>query len=95
MSGGHFDYKQYHIDYIADEIEQIILNNDKNDVNEWGEPLYYKFSPEVINEFKNGLNILRRAAIYAQRIDWLVSYDDGEDSFFERLNEELASIKQI
>jgi hypothetical protein len=27
MSGGHFDYKQYIIREIADEIESIIINN--------------------------------------------------------------------
>ena len=31
MSGGHFDYKQYEIENIADEIEQIILNNDSEE----------------------------------------------------------------
>lgn len=25
MSGGHFDYRQFHIEQIADEIEQTIL----------------------------------------------------------------------
>jgi hypothetical protein len=27
MSGGHFDYRQFHIREIAEEIESIILNN--------------------------------------------------------------------
>ena len=34
---------------------------------------------------------MRAAAIYAQRIDWLVSGDDGEETFHQRLAEELRS----
>ena len=37
----------------------------------------------------NGLDYLNLAGIYTQRLDWLFSGDDGEDSFFERLEEEL------
>jgi hypothetical protein len=33
------------------------------------------------------------AQIYTQRIDWLVSGDDGEDSFRERLKEDLEEYK--
>lgn len=85
MSGGHFDYAQYHIDRIADEVEQLIRNNEK--VNEWG--FANNYSAKTIDEFRKGLSLLRQAATYAQRIDWLVSGDDGEDSFHERLKEEL------
>jgi len=38
--------------------------------------------------------VLRKAAIYAQRIDWLLSGDDGEESFLERLKEELDAPEQ-
>ena len=43
----------------------------------------------MIDEFKKGLDLLRKAAIYTQRIDWLVSGDDGRESFIERLEEDL------
>ena len=49
--------------------------------------------PEVLEEFKKGLKILKMAAIYAQRIDWLLSGDDGEDSFKRRLKEELDELE--
>lgn len=48
---------------------------------------------ETIEEFKQGLSILRKAYIYAQRIDWLLSGDDGEESFHKRLKEELDNLK--
>jgi hypothetical protein len=46
----------------------------------------------VITKFKEGLDILRKAEVYAQRIDWLVSGDDGEESFLERLKEDLEKL---
>lgn len=89
MSGGHFDYKQYQIQYIIDDIEQLILDNNKPD--EYG---YAKNFPEdVLEEFRKGIKALEIAQVYAQRIDWLVSGDDGEESFRERLKNELARIK--
>lgn len=36
---------------------------------------------------------MRLAYIYAQRIDWLLSGDDGEDDLQERLKEELAELR--
>jgi hypothetical protein len=106
MSGGHFDYKQHHINEIADSVEQVILNNGKPISDEirkkherwygvdwyekYPEELYhYKYPDEVIEKFKEGLTILRQAAVYAQRIDWLLSGDDGEESFLRRLKKEL------
>ena len=50
---------------------------------------HIKYSDEVIAEFKNGYELLRKAEIYAQRIDWLLSGDDGEDSFLERIKNDL------
>jgi hypothetical protein len=55
---------------------------------------WYKYPDEVIEEFKKGLSYLKIACVYAQRIDWLVSGDDGEESFFKRLEEELNDIEK-
>ena len=89
MSGGHFNYEQYKIDQIADEVEQLILNEAKPDLED-----YQRFTPAIVAEFERGLYALRVAAIYAQRIDWLVSGDDGEDSFASRLAKELRELRQ-
>ena len=51
------------------------------------------YSKQTIKEFKKGLAILKKAYIYAQRIDWLLSDDDGEESFHKRLKEELDNLK--
>ena len=92
MSGGHFQYKQWEIGNIADEVEQLILTNDSEEKDEWGDRKGYHFSPETIEEFKKGLVLLRQAYVYAQRIDWFVSGDDGEDSFHNRLKFELEKL---
>lgn len=92
MSGGHFDYQQYRISQIADEIKLLIETNG-SEPNEWGRPVRHNYSPEVIDRFKEALVCLRKAFVYAQRIDWLVSGDDGEKSFLSRLNEELDEIE--
>ena len=92
MSGGHFQYKQWEIGNIADEVEQLILTNDSEEKDEWGDRKGYHYTPETIEEFKKGLVLLRQAYVYAQRIDWLVSGDDGEDSFHRRLKFELEKL---
>lgn len=76
MSGGHFDYHQYRIREIAESVEDIIQN--------------YKGPPEVLEKIKEGLDALKRAEIYTQRIDWLISGDDRPETFLERLKEDLS-----
>jgi len=110
MSGGAFDYRQWHIEQIADDIEDLIEKNGRKKTNDelkeehwhgddwyekYPEDLYhYKYPDEVIEKFKEGMKALRVAAVYAQRIDWLVSGDDGEESFLERLKEELGQLEK-
>lgn len=117
MSGGHFDYKQYHINDIANSVEQEIRNNgqlipfdllerwdkemweDKNgkacnEKNYKQNPIKrYEYPKNVIQQFKVGHILLTLASIYAQRIDWLLSGDDGEESFINRINEDLLNCR--
>jgi hypothetical protein len=92
MSGGHFDYKQYELGRIADEIEQLILVNDSEEVDKYGDRKGYSYSPKTIAKFKLARMALLCAEIYAQRIDWLVSGDDGEDSFHSRLDADFDAL---
>ena len=94
MSGGHFNYDQYKIGQIADMVEQLIVDNDNEDLDEWDCSKGRGYPEEVINEFRVGLEHLRRAEIYTQRIDWLVSGDDGEDNFIKRLAHDLGNINR-
>ena len=91
MSGGHFDYNQYRLHEMADEIERLISRNGRDpepDESFWR----YDYSPQTIKQFRIAMQLLRRAAVYVQRIDWLVSGDDSEESFHDRLMDELGSL---
>jgi hypothetical protein len=93
MSGGHFNYKQHHLLDMADSIGSAILSNDSEEKNEWGHNIGSHYSPETIAEFEKAVKVLKLAYVYAQRIDWLLSGDDGEDSFHRRLQAQLKELK--
>jgi len=95
MSGGHFDYNQYKLGRIADSVEQLIISNGSTEVDQWGGGMSHDYTEATISEFRVALRMLRRAEIYTQRIDWLVSGDDGEDSFHKRLAHELAAESEL
>lgn len=77
---------------IAERIEEEIESNDIKPEYWWGEWNGQVYSDETINEFKNAIAYLKIAECYAQRVDWLLSGDDGEDTFHERLKEELDKL---
>jgi len=67
---------------------------DKEHYEKYPEDLnHYKYRDEIIAEFKKGYEMLRKAEIYAQRIDWYLAGDDGEESFMERLKDELDALE--
>lgn len=167
MSGGYFDYQQYHIEDIANSIEREIEEATKpkppkvwkegvtvfKKIDDWHSVAFYKvfktydeavkhlkkdkaykfvreyeknerriaefmegekmvevretkyqeyeddeyypeYSEETIQIFKDAVKLLRKAAIYANRIDWLLSGDDGEDNLKERLKKELKELEE-
>lgn len=109
MSGGAFEYNQYKIGYIADQIEEVIVKNGVEKTPEdlkqegWRDPewytkypedkFHYKYPDEVIEKMKEAVKALKIAQEYAQRVDWLLSGDDGEESFLSRLEENLKKIE--
>jgi hypothetical protein len=93
MSGGHFNYKQHSLLDMADDIGSVILTNDSTEKDEWGNNIGRHYTPETIAEFEKAVKALKLAYVYAQRIDWLLSCDDGEDSFHKRLQAQLGELK--
>lgn len=105
MSGGHFNYQQYEINNIIDSIEEELnqqgKQKPKNELyfaEEYykqypDEKYYYTYPIEIQDKMKEAINALKIAAIYANRVDWFLSGDDGEESFIERLNEELNTLQ--
>ena len=105
MSGGRFSYKQWHIDNIADQIEQeVILSGKPIPKQKWSyyerqefeethkHPMNYAYPDSVLRRMEEAVYALRAAAIFAQRVDYLLSGDDGEESFEERLSKELSEL---
>jgi len=85
MLGGAFEYLQrrYEWDQAIDEIQRNIEENPN------------EFSIETISEFEIGLDFIKTARIYLERIDYLLSCDDGEESFHRRLKEDLPPTTEI
>jgi hypothetical protein len=88
MSGGHFAYRHYQIRELAEEIDGLITGNGKKD--EFGDVRYY--SKEIIEKLKETTHALNKAADMFQRVDWLVSGDDGEESFLKRWKEDVDDV---
>lgn len=94
MSGGYFDYKQYQLGYIADAIEQVIINYREDKEDSYGDKIRDRYTEAEIEKFQEAVYFIEKAQIYAHRIDWLMSGDDGTDSFFRRLEQELKELDE-
>ena len=104
MSGGHFDYKQNQIDWIIEGIEEHLesMGKEREDVNDPYRREYYSKYPEertyhveseeVQERMRHAIRALKIAKVYAQRVDWYLSGDDGEENFLKRLDEELDNL---
>jgi len=93
MSGGSFDFKQYVLLDIADQIQNVIDNNHSTQKNEWGENIGRGYPMAVIKSLAMTVRQLRRTVAYVHRADYLLSGDDGEDSFLTRLGEDLEKLQ--
>ena len=106
MSGGAFDYQQYHIEEIADDIERTIIEAGREipkkvwENNHWyGSPIddsdrtYPTYERKTMDIMKRAVYVLRMAYIYAKRVDWMLSGDDSEESLAKRLEEDLQVLK--
>lgn len=95
-SGGHFEYNQYNIGYIADVIQDEIADNDvrpegwnEESDGDWKGP---RHSEKVIEKMKEAARALRVAEIYTHRLDRYLSGNAGEESFIESLEKDLKKI---
>ena len=53
-----------------------------------------ELSDETINVMKEAYRQIRIAEIYATRVDWMMSGDDSEESFRERIKEDLEEFEK-
>jgi len=99
MSGGTFDYKQYAITEIIEKLEQVLEEQGKPNPDygrySWEPKLLRDDSENVQMIIREAIHALKRAHIFAQRIDWYLAGDDGEESLFKRLAEELEQLENL
>jgi hypothetical protein len=84
------------VDDVDEYIEDHYLDSDEKEyiiAHQHTVPNICDYSEDTIKEFKQAIDILRKAEIYTQRIDWLLSGDDSEETFHIRLKEDLNKIK--
>jgi hypothetical protein len=79
MSGGYFDYEQCRMQNMANRLASVIETDDEH-------------SKETMAEFGKGLTALRVAAVYLERIDFLICGDESEETFHKRLQEDLLPL---
>jgi hypothetical protein len=79
MSGGFFDYNQFRITQIADDIEYKLKKDNG-------------YSDSTNQILAQAVKQIRIAGVYANRIDYLFSGDDTEEYFQEKLLEEMKHI---
>lgn len=90
MSGGHFDYKQTYLGYIAEEIEVDLKYNDilyDNPVydEDGEEQCGYQLKPETIIFMEDIKNQLKKIESILREYDLTVSGDISEDTFQKRV----------
>ena len=78
--GGSLDYVSFRIDDAVGEIQEALNVG--------------CFSENTKERFREAISTLRKASVYAHRIEWLLSDDDGEESFHSRLEEELNKLEE-
>lgn len=93
MSGGHFIYSSHRLVDIIEEIESIIENNDNDELDNWGVRIGYGYSENTLDRFKVAIFFIKAASIYINRVDYLLSGDDSEESFHKRLIDEVEKLK--
>lgn len=89
MSGGHFNYSEYCLLNIKEEIDKIIKENDSKETDNYGSTIGRGYDEEVLDVFKTTSYLVKLAFIYIRRLDWLLSGDDGPEDLLTRLEADL------
>jgi signal transduction histidine kinase len=77
MSGGYFDYIQYRLIQLEDEIENILLHGDPKE----------KFTDDVKDSIMDLLPKLKEVRKRIHHLDYYLEDDYGIETYLERLKE--------
>jgi len=86
LSGGAFDYQDSRLDDIADTLRIKIAKCRKGHE-------YYDYPERFLNEMISTYRKTKELRVLLQRMDWVLSGDDGVDTYFERITEDMDSLK--
>lgn len=90
MSGGFFNYEDRRLEDMANTLRlEIALCRQKPS---WSDD-WDTYSDAFIEEMSKAYNMLVEARVRLHRLDWVLSGDDGEDTYFHKTPEELAAIE--
>lgn len=82
MSGGTFDYKQFHITDIADSINNLIERNQENK-----EKHGFGLGEEALETMRVCELVVRLAGDLAHHADWRYAGDTGDETFIKQVHE--------
>lgn len=101
MSGGSMDYAFLHMNEAAEHVREYLKEIMCKDDSEFGfeagrcppecrvDPAFLKM--QTVRYLCEAWMAIDKAAIYAKRVEWLESGDDGYFDFVSRTKEELAA----
>lgn len=92
MSGGTFDYSQYELRGVMDQIRIFINENDSHDTDEYGDVVGRFYSKETLKHLEEAIYQIKKALVYINKIDLLYAADYDEQSFREELEDELIAL---
>ena len=99
MSGGSMEYVYTHIYQATQDVAHILEKTRKRDIDDFDfdaermeNMTAEKLKDQVVSLMEKAVHALREAEVYARRVEWLDSGDDGFDSFVERTAEELHEV---
>ena len=81
MSGGYFSYNQFRINEITESVEDLLENSERLE----------DYSNLVEQDVKALKDLWWLSFILTQRLDWLLSGDDSEDTYYKRQKEDLKN----
>lgn len=96
MSGGAFDYKQHTLQDLIDDMNTLIERLDKEPIDSFecnSLKNFVKNPDDLKNKIRENIGYLKRAFLFTNSLDWLISGDDGEEKFYEKLDVEMKKIE--
>ncbi len=85
MSGGHFDYQQFRLNDLADQVQAYIDRCTSDETDEYG----YKptLSPEALDCLRTCRQTLIKAGNMLHSVDWCICGDTDEEDMIREFKE--------